>query len=321
MDVIVMLFLLVLGRLRRLALPFLKLLLAVGGTVVFLPMVMLGAAGLVVWRWQGSRRRLGRGWLVGLALLAAVEYVVAWRALGADPLALYLMVHFSLLGVTLLGLVGQPAWSLWQPVLYLAALPAIGPGALVAAVVMLHWHRLWPRTAGLAVREAQGIDIPTWVAARARLGVVAPPDGWAIGYRHDGRPVSVSDAEARHHTLICGTPGAGKTTVMRQILEGVAGRCPVVLVDCKASNDLRTAVEAIPGSVVWTLGGGIRWDALRGDPTSLANKLLAAESYPAQAAIYRAAAERYIQWVATVMDLSGAPRDPAFIKDHLPRRP
>lgn len=318
MDAIAMLVLFILSKLRRLAPAVLRLLVVGAGTVVFLPMVVLGAIATVIWRWVAARRPLGRGWLVAITLLAGVQYVATGWLMGADPLLLYLTVHLSLLGVALLELLGHPAWPFWQPEMYLAAVPAVGPGALVAAVAITHWRWILSRPAPLAVREAQGIDVPRWVADRAQRGVLAPPDGWAIGYRRDGRPVSVSDAEARHHTLICGTPGSGKTTVLRQILEGVARRCPVVVVDCKASTNLREAVEAIPGSVVWTLGGDVRWDALRGDPTSLANKLLAAESYTAPAAIYRAAAERYIQWVATVLDLSGAPRDPAFIKDHLP---
>jgi hypothetical protein len=80
--------------------------------------------------------------------------------------------------------------------------------------------------------------------------------------------------------------------VLRHVLEGVAHRCPVVVLDCKASPALRRAVAAVPGSLVWTIGGDVRWDALRGDPTELANKLLAAEQFGPNAAIYRAAAER-----------------------------
>jgi hypothetical protein len=42
----------------------------------------------------------------------------------------------------------------------------------------------------------------------------------------------------------------GKTTVLHHLLAGVAARCPMVLLDCKASRALRRAVEAVPGSVV-----------------------------------------------------------------------
>jgi hypothetical protein len=68
-------------------------------------------------------------------------------------------------------------------------------------------------------------------------------------------------------------------------------------------------VAALPGGVVWTIGGARRWDVLRGDPTCLASKLLAAEQFGPNAAIYRAAAERYVQWVGRVLEWTGTPRD------------
>jgi hypothetical protein len=86
-----------------------------------------------------------------------------------------------------------------------------------------------------------------------------------------------------------------------------------VLVDCKASPSLRRAVEAIPGSLVWTIGGELQWDALRGDPTCFASKMLAAEAFGPNAAIYRASAERYVQWVARLLEWTHTPRDPGTI--------
>jgi hypothetical protein len=316
MDIFGMLILFAFTALGRLARRVLPLFVAAVGGIVFLPMVALGAAGILTWRSLEVRRRR---WLVLLSLMAAVAYVAGGRLLGADPLLLYLMVQLSLLGAVALWLLGQPADALWQPVTYVAALPAIGPGAVVAALLMLHWPHLWSRrrAAGLATVEPQGLTIPPRTAALARLGIAPPPGGWGVGYRKEGVPVGVDDFEARHHVLVCGTPGSGKTTVLQLLLEGVSGRCPVVVVDCKGSGLLREAVAAIPGSVVWTIGGNVRWDALRGDPSSFAEKLLAAEVFSPQAEIYRASAARYVQWIGRLLALEGLERDPHLVLDLL----
>ena len=91
----------------------------------------------------------------------------------------------------------------------------------------------------------------------------------------------------------------------------------MVVVDGKASSSLRRAVAAIPGSVVWTIGGDVRWDALRGDASSFSNKLLAAERYTADAAIYEASAGRYLQAVGQLLALEDRPRDPLLVRDLL----
>jgi hypothetical protein len=321
-----------LARLVGRALPYLFT--AVCG-LLFLPMVLLGAVGHAAWRrgsdlseiaptestgtLGGALRRWARRRrsLVLLALAGAVQYGVAALVLRADPLLLYLLVHLSLIGTVLLALLGDPAASNWQPATYLLALPALLPGSLVAAGAISRWPRLWQRRSRLGVSEPAGVEVPPRVAARARAGIAAPAAGWGLGYTAAGRPVTVDDSEGRHHTLICGTPGAGKTTVLGLILEGVAGRCPVVVVDGKASSSLRKAVAAIPGSVVWTIGGGVRWDALRGDATSFSNKLLAAERYSTDAAIYEASAGRYLQAVGHLLALEDRPRDPLLVRDLL----
>ena len=118
--------LLIVDRLRHLACRALPYLVSAVLAVVFLPMVLLGASGLFVWRrlvarpdapsGQGSPSRQRR-WLVGLWLLAALQYGGAAIVLRADPLLLYLLVQLSWLSAVLL--------SILEP----------GQGALVAGPV------------------------------------------------------------------------------------------------------------------------------------------------------------------------------------------
>jgi len=81
-------------------------------------------------------------------------------------------------------------------------------------------------------------------------------------------------------------------------------------VDCKASAGLQDGVVATPDHVIWSIGGSQRWDPLRGDPTSVANRLVQGEWYSRDADIYRAAAERYLLWLVQTIDLARLQRTP-----------
>ena len=326
--------LLIVDRLRHLACRALPYFVSAVLAVVFLPMVLLGASGLFVWRrlvarpdapsGQGSPSRQRR-WLVGLWLLAALQYGGAAIVLRADPLLLYLLVQLSWLSAVLLSilepgqgaLVAGPVSEGGGPMLLAVALTAVLPGSLLVAHILPYWPRLWRRGSSPTIYEAPGVEVPPHVARRAAHGIVAPAQGWGLGYDPDGQEVTVDDGEARHHTLVCGTPGSGKTNVLGLILEGAGSRCPVVVIDGKGSAVLRRAVEAVPGSIVWTIGGDVTWDALRGDPTAFAGKLLAAESFPPQAGVYEAAAFRHVQSIGRLLALEGRPRDPRFVAELL----
>src|SRR5712691_5064049 len=91
----------------------------------------------------------------------------------------------------------------------------------------------------------------------------------------------------------------------------------MVVVDCKASASLQDRVAAVPDNAVWTIGGSVRWDPLRGDPTSVANRLIQGEWYSREADVYRAAAERYVLWLVQSIDLAGLPRTPERVLDLL----
>ena len=70
-------------------------------------------------------------------------------------------------------------------------------------------------------------------------------------------------------------------------------------------------------NVIWSIGGSLRWDPLRGDPTSVANRLIQGESYSRNADVYRAAAERYLLWLVQSIDLAGLERTPQRVLDLL----
>ena len=79
---------------------------------------------------------------------------------------------------------------------------------------------------------------------------------------------------------------------------------------------LRRAVAGV-GGIVWTMNGSMRWDALRGDPTCLAGKLLAAEAYGPNAEVFKSSAARYLQWVGKALEWSGEQRDPERVAELL----
>jgi Type IV secretion-system coupling protein DNA-binding domain/FtsK/SpoIIIE family len=294
-----------------------RAMLLVIGLALLAPALFLGIAGAFAWRrWGWSRRAT----LVvcALSLAPAVAAVLVWHV---QPISTFLDAHLTVVTAAWSAMFGHGyrAPITPTPTRYLLAVgPATLPMACLVALVA-NWKRR-PRQSILLRREAGSVRVPRHVERRAAGGVKHPAGGWALGYRADGKPVSLSDAEARHHVLISGATGAGKSTVLRHLLAGVAHRCPVVILDCKASPTIRRAVEAIPGSVVWSIGGEVRWDALHGDPTCFAAKLLAAEQFGPNAAIYRAAAERYVQWVGALLDSLGWPRDPTRIAELLSPR-
>jgi hypothetical protein len=128
---------------------------------------------------------------------------------------------------------------------------------------------------------------------------------------------TVKVEDLRHHTLLCGATGSGKSSALQLLIDAFAGRLPIVVVDCKASVGLQDRVSATPDHVIWSIGGSLRWDPLRGDPTSVANRLIQGEWYSRDADIYRAAAERYVLWLLQALDLAGLGRTPQRVLDLL----
>jgi hypothetical protein len=111
--------------------------------------------------------------------------------------------------------------------------------------------------------------------------------------------------------------GSGKTSALQLLIEAFAGQLPIIVVDCKASSTLHGRVAATADHVIWSIGGSLRWDPLRGDPTSVANRLIQGEWYSRDADSYRASEERYLLWLVQSIDLAGLPRTPERVLELL----
>lgn len=255
-------------------------------------------------------------WPLPLTAAGAISVVLLLAALtGMPPSRLYddyLYWQTALIAGMVAQLLGREAEMPLPPAaLYAAGVaPLAGPGALVCAAVGDLWRR--SRELRLEERHGEGVRVFPWVRWLASLPIRHPRDGWAVGRTKLGRVVAILDAEARHHTLLGGATGSGKTWLLRVLIEAIAGRHPLVIIDCKASRLLRRAVEALGGQV-WHVQGQLVWDALRGDPSCFADKLLAGYEYTPEAAVYRDAAERHVQWVGVALQIMRAPRDPKLI--------
>jgi len=187
---------------------------------------------------------LGKRWLLAGFLLSLLPAYSASRAWGESPLAVYLATH-NAIGVAAIRTVIGRADTLDTGVAWLDYVGAVAPTWLPWSVVMGAAAGWWtrPKKSPFQVREAVGVDVPKEIERKLVKGVQHPADGWALGLTQAGKPVSISDEQSRHHIAVCGAPGSGKTTVLRHLIEGVSARCPVVIIDCKASRSLRREVE------------------------------------------------------------------------------
>src|SRR6266540_1597927 len=159
---------------------------------------------------------------------------------------------------------------------------------------------------------------PGWLARlRARRGVRHGKNRWTTGFSSFIWPTSIKVDDLKHHALVCGATGSGKTSALQLLVDAFAGKMPMVIVDCKASMVMRNHIEGLPDNVVWTIGGTTRWDPLRGDATSVANRLIQGEWYSRDADVYRAAAERYLLWLLHALGLANQNRTPEKVLEYL----
>src|SRR5215208_773877 len=97
---------------------------------------------------------------------------------------------------------------------------------------------------------------PGWLARmRARFGIYHRWNRWGIGYSNPILASSVKIDDLRHHALVCGSTGSGKTNALQLLVDAFAARMPIVVVDCKASTALHDQIAAQSEPLIWTIGG------------------------------------------------------------------
>jgi hypothetical protein len=152
---------------------------------------------------------------------------------------------------------------------------------------------------------------------RARRGVRHAFATWTIGYSNCLFSRSVKLDDLRHHALICGATGSGKTSALQLLVDAFADKLPIIFIDCKASVTIQDHIVAIPNSIIWRIGGTTRWNPLCGDSTSVANRLIQGEWYSREADVYRASAERYLLWLLQALDVANLERTPQHVMEYL----
>jgi hypothetical protein len=252
----------------------------------------------------------------GLALpIGALRGPLEAAVPGARP------VHARLL-TELIGLLPAETAD-WRTALGLTWRGALAGGALVAAATV-SWRHLGPwavadqRTrTGDAEPErdpAKGWEVNWLAALRARWSPRHGTKASTIGYDRDsGASVRIPLGYLVNHALILGSTGSGKTSLIEHLLDAALGAgFAAVFLDCKGDGRPREWCRARDG-LVWTIGGGLVWDAFSGTPTVVADKLVAGEMAHSDARYFPSIMRRYLQLVARVQDArhgAGAPRDP-----------
>ncbi|MGH2371285.1 MAG: type IV secretory system conjugative DNA transfer family protein, partial [Chloroflexota bacterium] len=150
---------------------------------------------------------------------------------------------------------------------------------------------------------------------RSRRRPVRHPKGRALlGYLAAspvGRAVRLPLNALVRHLFLIGATGFGKTTLLLHLIDAALREgWAVLLIDCKGDPDLLTYAEE-RGGEVYRLDGRRKWDALQGNRTKVADRLIAGEMAHSDAKYYPEIMGRYVQTVLGVLDArygDGSPR-------------
>ena len=195
----------------------------------------------------------------------------------------------------------------WSPIVLLA-------GLAVMCVMLSVKSKSATATTAMASRSRPG-----WIARRrARGGITHKRDKVGVGYTSATRSVHITSRELGDHGAVFGGPDSGKTTFLRLLIEAMAGRMPIVVVDPKGSPALEATVRAHRG-IVWMLDGRLPADLLDPRPPVVAEQLLEDEDYSGNARAYGDAAQQRALWAAWALALRREPMNLARLRSLLDR--
>lgn len=295
------LFSLLLSGITKTPRHFLLFLLLVLGLVMSLPVVLLGLLVLGVlfftrWPW----------WIIGVVGVSSVS--VAWLVDGISPL---LLGHWN---GQFISAIGSGQFTFSQLTLYhgFAALPyGLVWGAL--ARFILQWQspleRELKRVGRGRVRKSHQLS-PRRLTKRLHAIQQATYDqGSILGVNQQtGELVTLSDQDANLHTLAVATTGAGKTTVLLNIIESVMTRqLPLCYVDGKGDLALAQRIKAYakktgrPFYLFSMVGESVHYNPIAsGGFTSKKDRIVQLRHWSEDH--YRIIAEGYLQTVFKVLD-------------------
>ncbi len=279
--------------------------------IALFPGALLGA--LVAWSlWRVLRPDSLTKWLVaglGVALVAISlpSVVVAW------PWRLLLSPFFPSLATDL------TSSTVAHSVPFEAAL-----GPVVLAVFEIE---LWLRSRTVQGREwiqyremesrkkalERGWAGPAGSGTQARQDTSHPATGIRLGLgASDGNPFDLGRDELAQHVFIPGASSSGKTTTIVRLSEGAIGSgYSVVIVDCKGSGLAGDARRlAARNGQAFTIvdphdPDTVGYDPCTGDAPGIANKLIGAFTFGADAEIYKQVAMEVIPVICRAMVAAG----------------
>ncbi len=163
-------------------------------------------------------------------------------------------------------------------------------------------------------RRPMDDHMPRQVADLARDGAEHPRDGVLLGFRVDGRAVTLRSSELAAHMLVAGATQAGKSTLVKRQVEGLCRLGHTVLVvDGKADPALPAFLRELdPRARIWIPGGQVTpLHLLGGSPSEFAAKLIDVHRWTEPH--YRSINHRYAVQLGTYFALSGQARTPAAV--------
>ncbi len=146
-----------------------------------------------------------------------------------------------------------------------------------------------------------------------RAGRPGAKPGFELGLA-DGRPFEVYLMELSQHIFVPGASGSGKTTTVACIVDGhLANACGAVIVDCKGTglDEAARTLSSRHGVQLHVVdpndSNTLGYDPCKGDAAAIANKLIGAFTFSAEAEIYKQIAMEVVPVICRGLQSAGIP--------------